>query len=96
MKKLLIATVGALFAFAPVAAQASVRNTVIATTVVVYCNYQMGYLTIEEASEHGARYLDAQGIGNEQTKRIMNSDTFNDDVIDAIFSGGGCEKITER
>ena len=48
-------------------AQASVRNTVIATTAVSYCAYQMGHYTIEEASRIGAEYLRSQGIPSSQS-----------------------------
>ena len=94
MNKLLIATSAALLAFTPMGAQASVRNTVIATTAVSYCAYQMGHMSFEEAAEFGAEYLNDQGISVAQSDRIMDSSTFNDEVVDAIYAGGGCEKIT--
>lgn len=96
MNKLLIAATGALVAFAPMGAQASVRNTVIATTAVSYCAYQMGHMTIEEASKFGAKYLTDQGISSAQSDRIMDSSTFNNEVVSAIEIGGGCERLTEH
>ena len=96
MNKLLIAATGALVAFAPISAQASTRNTVIATTAVMYCNYQMGHMTIREASEFGTNYLLNQGISDSVANNIMDSSTFNDEVISAIEVGGGCEKITTK
>jgi hypothetical protein len=95
MNKLLIAATGALVAFAPMGAQASVRNTVIATTAVSYCAYQMGHYTIEEASRFGAEYLRSQGIPSSQSTSIMDSSTFNSEVLNAIEIGGGCEKLTD-
>lgn len=95
MNKLLIAAATSLVAFTPMSAQAaSVRNTVIATTAVSYCAYQMGHMTIEEAAEFGAEYLNDQGISVAQSDRIMDSSDFNDEVVEAIYAGGGCERIT--
>ena len=96
MNKLLIAATGALVAFAPISAQASTRNTVIATTAVMYCNYQMGHMTIREASEYGTKYLLDRGISDAVADSIMSSSTFNDEVISAIEVGGGCERITAK
>jgi hypothetical protein len=96
MNKLLIAASTALLAFAPMGAQASVRNTVIATTAVSYCNYMMGHMSIEEASKFGAQYLNGEGISPDQSNSIMAAPSFNDDVIRAIEIGGGCEKITAK
>ena len=96
MNKLLIAASTALLAFAPLGAQASTRNTVIATTAVMYCNYQMGHMTIREASEFGTKYLLDRGISDTVADNIMGSSTFNDEVISAIKVGGGCEKITAK
>ena len=96
MNKLLIAASTALLAFAPMGAQASTRNTVVATTAVMYCNYQMGHMTIQEASEFGAKYLLDQGISSSVSNYIMDSSTFNDEVISAIEVGGGCERITAK
>ena len=95
MNKLLIAATGALVAFAPMGAQASTRSTVIATTAVSYCAYQMGHMSIEEASKFGAEYLRDQGIPSSTSSRIMDSSTFNDEVLSAIDIGGGCEKLTD-
>jgi hypothetical protein len=95
MNKLLIATSAALLAFAPMSAQASARNTVIATTAVSYCAYQMGHMTMAEAAEFGAEYLNDQGISVAQSNRIMDASDFNDEVVEAIYVAGGCEKITE-
>ena len=96
MNKLLIAASTALLAFAPMGAQASTRNTVIATTAVSYCAYQMGHMTLDEAAEFGAEYLNDQGISTAQSDRIMDSYTFNDEVVSAIEVGGGCERITAK
>ncbi len=95
MNKLLIATTGALLSFVPMGAQASVRNTVVATTAVTYCNYQMGHMSAEEAAQFGANYLANQGIPLEQSDRIMDAPSFTNDVVSAIEIGGGCEKLTE-
>ena len=96
MNKLLLAASTALLTFAPLAAQASTRNTVIATTAVMYCNYQMGHMTIREASEYGTKYLLDRGISDAVVDSIMSSSTFNDEVVSAIETGGGCEKITAK
>jgi hypothetical protein len=96
MNKLLIAAATSLVAFTPMSAQAaSVRNTVIATTAVSYCAYQMGHMTLAEAAEFGAEYLNDQGISVAQSDRIMDTSDFNDEVVATIEMGGGCEKITE-
>ena len=95
MNKLLIAASTTLLALVSTGAQASVRNTVIATTAVSYCAYQMGHYTMEEASRMGAEYLTNQGISAAQSNRIMDSSTFNNEVVSAIEIGGGCEKLTD-
>ena len=93
MNKLLIAASTALLAFAPMGAQASVRNTVVATTAVSYCNYMMGHMSAEEAAQAGAEYLASAGVSVNQSDAVMDSPSFNDEVIRAIEIGGGCETI---
>ena len=95
MKKLLIAATGALIAFAPMSAIASSRSAVVAATAVAYCGYENGHFTLDEATAMGAAYLDKEGISTTEANRIMDSATFNDEVLHAIALGGGCDKITE-
>jgi len=95
MNKLLIVASTALLAFAPMGAHASVRNTVVATTAVSYCNYMMGHMSAQEAAQAGAEYLDNAGISPDQSEAIMDSPSFNNEVIQAIKIGGGCEKLSE-
>jgi hypothetical protein len=95
MNKLLIAAATSLVAFAPMGAQATTRSTVIATTAVTYCAYQMGHMTISEAVEYGSEYLNDQGISTAQSNRIIDASDFDREVVAAIEMGGGCEKLTE-
>ena len=94
MNKLLIAASTALLAFAPMGAQASIRDTVVATTAVSYCNYMMGHMSAKEAAQSGAKYLANAGITPNQSDAVMDSPSFNDEVIRAIEIGGGCETIS--
>lgn len=96
MTKLLIAASTALLAFAPMRAQASVQNTVVATTAVSYCNYMMGYMSAEEAARAGVKHLSNAGISLDQSNAVMDSPSFNNEVIQAIEIAGGCEKMTAK
>jgi len=92
MKKFLIAAAAAATLF-PGAALASVYNSTVATVAVAYCRYQMGYNTMDEVIELSENYLANQGYSDYAIQRALDAPTFNDDVVDAIYSGGGCEKI---
>ena len=92
MKKLLIAAAAAATLF-PSAALASVYDTTVATVAVAYCRYQMGYNTMDEAVELSENYLADQGYSSYAIQRSLNAPTFDDDVVNAIYAAGGCEKI---
>ena len=92
MKKFLIAAAAAATLF-PGAALASVYTSTVATVAVAYCRYQMGYNTMDEVIELSENYLANQGYSDHAINRALDAPTFNDDVVDAIYNGGGCEKI---
>ena len=92
MKKLLIAAAAAATLF-PGAAIASVYNTTVATVAVAYCRYQMGYNTLDEVVELSENYLASQGFSDYAINNAMDSPSFDDDVVDAIYTAGGCENI---
>lgn len=92
MKKFLIAAAAAATLF-PGAAIASVYNATVATVAVAYCRYQMGYNTMDEAVELSENYLANQGYSDYAIQRSLDAPTFDDDVVEAIYIAGGCEKI---
>ena len=92
MKKFLIAAAAAVTLF-PGAAIASVYNATVATVAVAYCRYQMGYNTMDEVIELSENYLADQGYSSFAIQRSLDAPTFDDDVVDAIYAAGGCEKI---
>ena len=94
MKKFLIAAAAAATLF-PGAALASVYNATVATVAVAYCRYQMGYNTMEEVIDLSENYLANQGYSQSAIQQSLNSPSFDDDVVEAIYIGGGCEKITQ-
>jgi len=94
MKKFLIAAAAAATLF-PSAAIASVYTSTVATVAVAYCRYQLGYNTLDEVVALSENYLANQGYSDDAVTRAMDSPTFDDDVVDAIYSGGGCEKIIQ-
>ena len=94
MKKFLIAAAAVVTLF-PGAAIASVYTSTVATVAVAYCRYQLGYNTMEEVVELSDNYLASQGYSDTDVNRVMDSPSFNDDVVDAIYAGGGCEKILQ-
>ena len=94
MKKFLISAAIATALF-PSTAMASVYNATVATVVVAYCRYNLGYNTIEEVVELSENYLTNQGYSDYEIDRAMDSPSFDDDVVDAIYAGGGCEKILD-
>ena len=92
MKKFLIAAAAAATLF-PGAAIASVYNSTVATVAVAYCRYQLGYNTLDEVAELSETYLSSRGYSDYDVDRAMNSPTFDDDVVEAIYNAGGCEQI---
>lgn len=92
MKKFLIAAAAAVTLF-PSAALASVYTSTVATIAVGFCRYQLGYNTMDEVVELSENYLANEGYSNAAINRAMDSPTFDDDVAEAIYSAGGCEKI---
>ena len=92
MKKFLIAAAAAI-TFFPGAAIASVYTSTVTTVAVAYCRYQLGYNTMEEVVELSENYLASQGYSDYDVNRAMSSSSFDDDVAEAIYAAGGCEKI---
>ena len=94
MKKLLIAAAAAATLF-PGAAIASVYNTTVATVAVAYCRYQLGYNTMDEVIELSENYLANQGYSDYAIQSALDAPTFDEDVVEAIYQNGGCEKILD-
>ena len=93
MKKLLFASAAAAMTLFPGAAVASVYNATVATVAVAYCRYSLGYNTMDEVISLSSRYLVNEGYSSSAINRAMDSPSFDDDVVEAIRIGGGCEKI---
>ena len=94
MKKFLIAAAAAATLF-PGAAIASVYNSTVATVAVAYCRYQLGYNTLDEVTALSENYLSSRGYSDYEIDRALNSPTFDGDVVEAIYNGGGCERILQ-
>ena len=48
---------------------------------------------MDEVVELSENYLASQGYSDYDVDRAMDSPSFDDDVVDAIYSAGGCERI---